>query len=269
VTAKASAGSAVSQIVRRELLPLRRAQSACTIGDLMDLASAPDPYPLLEHIYEWYFVRTTTAIRTAYTVAGGLSAALFGLIYKKPPDDLRWGEDVLQWGLAMLIVLSAVSGIYQARLLAQLHRELAVAARLVTKLRDLPGLDVVTPPKVETGSTARKRRREVLQYLAGLVLSGAIAGLILLIRGGDDAPDVVLMLVAGVVAIPLLWHLAVEIWPSQPEGVNARIGSLRDQIGHVRLDVYIDQRGIADDVDFFIAQVRESQSPLSADSGTT
>jgi hypothetical protein len=84
----------------------------------------------LARIYEWYFERSVSTIKLAFGAAGASFAALIGVIFT--PDS-----QVAAVGLAGAVVIAAIAGVTQLRLLAQFHREYVVSLRLLKRLNDL------------------------------------------------------------------------------------------------------------------------------------
>jgi hypothetical protein len=213
--------------LRRLLSP----QSALTMHDLLNLArmcEGQQAHAVLDRLYEWYFSRTTTAIRVAYGAAVGLAVALYDLVSKPDAPDHEW----LNRGLAAVAVVCVVAGIYQRRELAQLHRELAAASRL---LSDLRGVDaaylrpVHAPPETPPSG---KRAAGIIIILVVIAAAFAV-GIVWAVT-----PIRALAVVAALTALLALPHVAAEKW-SKGQRSTAEPSTLEQAIGHVRLDDYV------------------------------
>jgi hypothetical protein len=176
---------------------LWHAQSAFTIGDLMDVARAEDPDARLEHMYEWYFARTMTAIRVAYGAAAAMAAALYGLALNGE------SERILSYGLTVSVIVCLMAGIVQRRELAQLHRELSSATGLLTELRALSRKDLADAAHARTDTTVDSHGWRS----AGPALWWAVVttiALLLITCTGDSTTTPERALVALAILVPLI-----------------------------------------------------------------
>lgn len=232
----------------RGLRRLLNPQSALTMHDLLNLACIGDAHrahSVLERIYEWYFSRTTTAIRVSYGAAVGLSVALYNLAMK---DNVSTRLEHLGRGLAVAAAVCIVAGVLQRRELAQLHREAAAASRLLSELSALPA-KYLRPARKPAGDhsmrpTALSEGSLLAWGTTGVIAIILIGGLLAALALGafhNSTPLLALAVVAVVTILSALPHLVAENWPrSRAEPLSLDdVETLHQAIGHLRLDAYI------------------------------
>ena len=234
-----------------------RQQSAFTIRDLLNVARADEPYARLEHIYEWYFERTMTAIRVAFGAAVGASAAIYGLVKYDKLDH----EKLVTSGLTAAAAVCVAAGVIQRRELAQLHREFAAALRLLSDVRRLPECVRSAPddPLNDDSLTApaSEWRKGLAMVGAALVavMVGVAAAVAFVIEFGT--PTWGLTVVGFVVVLLGGLHIMVELWPSKPSELISG-STLEEAAGHFRLDDYALVPSVTSCVNRAINERRES-----------
>jgi hypothetical protein len=110
------------------LSQLFSSQSAFTFTTLLTLVRVDDAETHLQHIYDWYFERSMTLMKTCFGAAGGSFATLLGAAL-----DNNDGWPV--WVLMAAGVVASALGVIQLRLLAHLPHEFASGLHALSRLR--------------------------------------------------------------------------------------------------------------------------------------
>lgn len=234
--------------IRREVRQLASPPSAFTIGDLLDVARSDQPHARLEHIYEWYFKRTMNASRVTFAASGATAVALYSLMTGNSDKD---GHGFVSVALACGVVASALAGFIQLRQLAQLHRELATAHRLLAEMLDLAPRHLRDTRGLEYAHKRKTRRAPAVALLLGLAAFVVIAPVL----AGD--PETALILVATTILVALVAVLYFEITAPESELAGDSVFySLRAVVGDIRLDEYVLHHEATVQVDVAIAARR-------------
>ncbi len=261
-----------------------QARSSFAFRDLLNLARAVDAHARLDRIYEWYFVRTTTAIRVAYGAAVGAAAAIYGLVLKHDPmapdEQVVPSEEALSRGLTAMAITCVIAGLFQRRELAQLHSEYAAASGLLAELR--PASEPrVAPDRCLGQVPERLTRKSAESGWRSIVLAFAVV--IGLIAAGlgvcyADTPERALTALVIVVPVLALAHIFAEwsgytpfTWVSSEkagleDGAATAAGdaaqSTKDadrlwlELGDVLLETYVLRAEVANDLDAAIARAK-------------
>lgn len=266
------------------LRQLITAQSAFKKRDLLNVARAVEPHARLERIYEWYFVRTMTAIRVAFGAAVAASAAIYGLVVKNLDPKEMQHRATLSRGLAVGAVVCVAAGVVQRRELAQLHREFAAASRLLSDLR-LPAEDVSGASdgqRNEDSSGAPTSEWRKRRAIIGVVVAAAsVIGIGVAIEWADT-PARALTVVAILAPLLVAPHILAEGWSHGPpklepvdredtsEPLNDLMGdnapSLEQVVGYIRLDRYVLDPNVKTKVDL---QIKKRPAILPGDQEAT